>query len=101
MGKDNLGPGDNLVEIAPFSAISPSHPHVYSMAVVTKNGKRRVLLVNKRSREFNVSIKGGKGGKVEYVDQSTGFGPPASRILETEKITLNGFTVAIVTLLKN
>ena len=67
--RDNLGPGDRLAEIAPFSPISLSHPYVYSMAVITKNGKRRVLLVNKRNREFIVSIKGAKDGRVEFVDQ--------------------------------
>jgi hypothetical protein len=99
--RDNLGPGDRLAEIVPFSPISLSHPYVYSMAVITKNGKRRVLLVNKRNREFIVSIKGAKDGRVEFVDQITGFDPPSSRILESDKITLNGFAVAIVTLGKN
>jgi hypothetical protein len=98
---DNFGPGDKVVEIAPFSSISPSHPYVYSMAVITKEGKRRVLLVNKRDREFNVSIGSVRGGILEYVDQTTGFSPPASRNLESDKITLSGLTVAILTLPKN
>jgi hypothetical protein len=93
-----MGPGDSLAEIAPFSPISPSHPYICSMAVIAKNGKRRVLLVNKRNREFNVSIKGAKDGRVEFVDQITGFDPPSSQILGSDKITLNGFAVAIVTL---
>jgi hypothetical protein len=68
------------------------------MAVITKDRKRRVLLINKRDREFNVSIKGAKDGRVEFVDQITGFDPPSSRILESDKITLDGLAVAIVTL---
>ncbi len=98
---DSFTPGDKLVEIAPFSAISTSHPYVYSMAVIMKDGKRRVLLVNKRDRGFKVSIKGVSGGKVEHVDQVTGSNPPASKSLGSDTITLNGFAVAIVTLPKN
>ena len=45
--KDNFGPGDKLVEIAPES----SGPYFTTLAVVTPNGKHRVLLVNRaRSR---------------------------------------------------
>jgi hypothetical protein len=71
------------------------------MAAITKDGKRRVLLINKRSREFKVSIKGANDGRMEFVDQITGSDPPSSRILESDKITLNGFAVAVVTLGKN
>lgn len=99
--RDNLGPGDKLCEISPFSTFSSSHPCIYSMAVVTKDRKRRVLLVNKRDRESNVTIKGAGGGRVECVDQKTGFNPPASRSLETDMIGLKGFAVAIVTLPEN
>jgi hypothetical protein len=97
---DNIGPGDKLVEIAPFSMFEASHPYVYSMAVIKKNGRRCVLLVNKRDRPFNISIKGASGGKLEYVDQSTGFNPPASKSLEDGHFTLDGFAVAIVTMPK-
>jgi len=96
--RDNFGPGDKLVEIAPVSPFSSSHPYVYSLAAVTMDGKRRVLLVNKRDRAFDVSIPGAKGGRVEYVDQTTGSSPVASIRLKGDKVTLNGFAVATVTL---
>jgi hypothetical protein len=97
---DNFGPGDKLVEIVPYSRESPTHPYIYSMAVIKKDGRRCVLLVNKRDRLFNVSIKGASGGKFEYVDQDTAFNPPDSSILVSDKVTLNEFAVAIVTMPK-
>jgi hypothetical protein len=92
---ENFGPGDKLVEIAPSGA---SNPYVYSLAAVTRDGQRRVLLVNKRNRPIDVSIAGAKSGQEGYVDQSTALRPPAARKLESDRITLNGFAVAVVTL---
>ena len=96
--RDNFGPGDKLVEIAPFSPFEASHPYVYSMAVVTRDGKRRILLVNKRDRGFEISVPGASGGQEEYVDQTTALQPPASTKLTSDTITLNGFAVVSVTL---
>ena len=88
---DNFGPGDKLVEIE-FNS-----PYVYSQAVVSRDGKKRVLLVNKRNRAFDVSVAGASGGQVDYVDQTTGFQPPASAKLYADVVKLNGFAVAVVT----
>jgi len=89
---DNFGPGDKLVEIR------PDHPYVYSLAFVTRDGKRRVLLVNKRDRTFEVSIVGASGGQVHSVDQTTGFRPPATARLSSDNVKLGGFSVAVITL---
>lgn len=95
---DNFHAGDKVVEIGAASPFAPNHPHVYSLAFVTQEGKRRVLLVNKRDRPFEVSIPNARGGRVEFVDQTTAFQPPASAKLEGDNITLSGFSVAAVTL---
>ncbi|PYY04740.1 MAG: glycosyl hydrolase family 39 [Acidobacteria bacterium] len=94
---DNFGPGDKLVEIEPFHAFASNHPYVYSLAFVTRAGKRRVLVVNKRDRLFDISMPGASGGRVDYVDQSTNFQPPASRNLTADTFQLNGYAVAVVT----
>ena len=52
---DNFELGDNQVEITPTIASSPNNAYLYSLAFVAKNGKRRVLLVNKRDRTFDVA----------------------------------------------
>jgi hypothetical protein len=95
---DNFHAGDKVVEIGAASPFAPNHPHVYSLAFVTQEGKRRVLLVNKRDRPFEVSIPNARGGQVDRVDQTTAFQPPASSKLDGDKITLGGFSVAAVTL---
>jgi len=87
---DNLGPGDKLVDTN-----SPI-PYVYAQGFVTREGKRKLLLVNKRDRNFDMSIPGGDGAEVTYVDQTTGFEPPATARLNSDQITLRGLAVAIV-----
>jgi len=88
---DNMGPGDKLVEM------EPRNPYVYSLAFVMRDGKRRVLLVNKRNRAFDLTIPGARGGQMEYVDQTTGFEPPATTKLASDVTKLNGYSVAVVT----
>jgi hypothetical protein len=95
---DNFGAGDKLVEIEPFSPFAPNHPYIYTMAFVTRDGKKRVLLVNKRNRSFDVSIAGANKGQLDYVDQTTGFQPPATAKLTADTVKLGGFCVAVVTL---
>jgi hypothetical protein len=89
---DNFGPGDKLVET------SSSIPYVYAQGFVTQDGKRKLLLVNKRDRNFDLSISGADGGEVTYVDQTTGFQPPVYSHLNTNQFYLNGLAVAVVTI---
>ena len=92
---DNFEAGDKLVEIEPAT---PNNPYVYTIALLTKDGKKRVLLVNKRARTFEVAIAGASGGQLDYVDQTTGFELPASAKLTADNVSLGGFSVAVVTL---
>jgi hypothetical protein len=95
---DNFGAGDKLVEIEPPSPSAPNNPYVYTIAFVTRDGKKRVLLVNKRNRPFDMSVAGASGGQVDYVDQTTRFQPPAIAKLTADSVKLGGFSVAVVTL---
>ena len=88
---DNFVPGDRLVEVESNNA------YVHVMGVVTRNGKRRVLLINKRNRQIELSIPGAANGQEEFVDVTTGFQQPSSANLSSDKITLRGFAVAAVT----
>ena len=91
---DHFGPGDKQVEIETM----PNNPYVYSLAFVTHDGKHRVLLVNKRDRKFDIAVTGASGGQLEYVDQITGFQPPALTKLSGDTTSLGGYSVAVVTL---
>jgi len=89
---DKLEPGDKIVEITADS------PYVYALAFSTHDGKRRVLLVNKRNRKFEVSVAGAAAGQIDFVDQTTSFQPPATTKLSGDSVTLGGYSVAVVTL---
>jgi hypothetical protein len=91
--RDNFGPGDKIVEVD-----SAADTYVASLAVVTRDGKRKILLVNKRNRDFDLSIPGAAGGQLEFGDVSTGYQPPASTKLNSDAFTLRGFSVAVLTL---
>ena len=74
------------------------NPYVYTIAFVTHDGKKRVLLVNNRNRSFEVAIAGASGGQIDHVDQTTGFQPPATAKLIADTVGLAGYSVTVVTL---
>ncbi len=76
----------------------PLANYVYYQGFLTKGGKRRLLLVNKRDRTTSVSVPGAGGGRQDSVDQTTASGPPASRRLDGETVSLGGYAVAVVTM---
>jgi hypothetical protein len=89
---DNFGPGDNLVDTLVDS------PYVYALGIVTREGKHKVLLVNKRDRTFAVSMPGASGGRLDVVDQQIASQPPATSQLRSDEVSLGGLAVAVVTL---
>lgn len=89
---DNFGPGDKLVETPSAS------PYLFVQGFTTRDGKHKLLLINKRDREFALTIAGGSGADMAYVDQTTGFQPPATAHLTGDETTLRGLAVAVVTL---
>jgi hypothetical protein len=95
--KDRLGPGDAVVDMQGGLPGAPTGT-LYAQGFVKPDGKRRVLLVNKRDRPASVVVAGAGGGQVDVVDQKTGFGPPVSSRLASDTLALNGLAVAVVTL---
>jgi len=65
---------------------------------VAKDGKRKLLVVNQRNRDFEIAIPGAAGGRLDRVDVRTRFQAPASSKLTEDKLTLHGFYVAVITL---
>jgi len=90
--RSNFGPGDKLV------ATNIATPSVYGLGFVTQDGKRKVLLVNKRMWTVVASVPGASGGQFQVVDQQTAFRPPAASQLGGDDVTLGGLAVAVVTL---
>jgi hypothetical protein len=89
--KDNFGPGDKIAET------TFSKPEIYALPVVTRTGKHRILIVNKRERPATIDVPSAMGAQVEYVDMSTGSEPGASTKLSSDKLSLGGYSVAVVT----
>jgi hypothetical protein len=89
--KDNFGRDDKIVET------SFSKPEVYALPVVTRSGKHRVLLVNKRERQITIDVPGASGAQLEFVDMGTGSQPSKPARLREDKVILGGYSVAVVT----
>jgi hypothetical protein len=89
---DNFAPGDKLVETVPDS------PYVYGQAFMTPQGRKKLLLVNRRDRAFQVTIPESQGAEVSFVDQTTGFKPAGSTRLVDNGFRLGGLEVAVIEL---
>jgi hypothetical protein len=89
--RDNFGPGNKLIS----GSVNTSS--IFMQAFVTRDGSRKLLLVNKRDQTFEVTLPAAAGAREEHVDQLTAFEPPASSQLAGNKLTLRGFSVTVVT----
>jgi hypothetical protein len=88
--KDNLGPGDQLVETG------MSNPGISAQAYQTSHGKM-LLVLNKREREQKISLPAdAEGATVSFVAPSTGDHAPDSSTVAGHSLTLQPFEVAIV-----
>ena len=90
--RDNLHPGDRLVETRGSSSA------LYAQAFITKRGRRKVLLINKRNRPAEILLTGAAGGEQAYVNPQTAFNPPGMARLVRNSVTMGGFEVAVITL---
>ncbi len=93
---DNFGPGDKVVELG--GDFFSRSPYVYALPVITKDGKKRVLLVNKNQHSQEVQVAGATGGQMEYVDETAGVDPPKMARVNADQFTLKAFSVVALTL---
>ena len=88
----SFGPGDKLVRT------SQPGPYVYAQAFLSRDDKRLLLLVNRRDRDIEITIPEAGGATIRFVDQTTGFQPPAWAKLAGDTVRLGGYAVAVVEL---
>ena len=90
---EHLGAGDRLVE----TGFKNGHPAgVLAQAVLTAKGKK-LLLINTRNTAAKFAMPAGtNGAMLTTVDTSTGDQPPASSTVTDAGITLQPFSVSIV-----
>jgi hypothetical protein len=96
---DNFGPGDKLIGHDPIDESRSPNPasRIYLQAFLKPDGKRKILLVNKREKPAELLVSGAAGGKVEIVDEFTTAKPKSSTI-GSGVLRLNSFAVAVITL---
>jgi len=87
--KNNFHAGDKIV------AASSGTPYVYALGFITPDGKRKLLLVNKRDREVELKLPHA-AREIRFVDQTTRGAPPASEPLNSTQVKLRGLSVAVV-----
>lgn len=94
----NLGAGDKLVETrVEMPGGAPFVPaFVEALAVTKSDGTRKVLLINKRNRNFAVTIPGAAKGNIQVL--GTDSKPPVKSVLESDSFDLSPMGVAVVTL---
>jgi len=80
-----LGSGDKIAKTKPFNRSVDSY--LYYLAVIKPDGKRRILLVDKRDRPFDIRVLGATGGQEDPVDLTTRFDRAASVKLTREDHT--------------
>lgn len=69
---------------------------IFSQAFIGRNNRRWILIVNKRFRDVDVFITNAIGGRMLIVNEETGFGPAKEVQLETNKIKLSPYAVAVI-----
>ena len=89
---DNFRPGDKIVDT------QCSTGSVSVQAFVSPRGERKLLLVNKRDREFHLILPETSGGTIQAVDQTTGSELPVVRRFDGQSVDLPGLAVAAVML---
>lgn len=92
---DNFRAGDKLVDTT--ITLPGNQSYVHARGYVVRGGTRKILLVNKRDRPFEIALPDG-ATRADVVDQTTAFNPPAGRPIAGGKMTLPGLAVAVVTL---
>jgi len=89
--KNNFGPGDKLVDTGDVPE------YVHAQGFVTRDGKRKLLLISKRDHEIEVPLAAAAGATVTVVDQTTKGDPARVEKLAGDTFRLPGFGVAVVT----
>jgi hypothetical protein len=88
--KNNFGPGDKLV---PASAGA----YVHALGFISPNGEHKILVINKRDREVELTLPQA-AKQVEFVDQISAGKPPVLQEVNSATLQLRGLEVAVVTL---
>ncbi|MEP7144129.1 MAG: glycosyl hydrolase family 39 [Ferruginibacter sp.] len=92
--KDNFGPGDVLVQ----TDVEGERREDVSMQAFKTGRGNKILIINKRNKNINITFPDSfKEIKLNIVDISTGDNEPMSLSVNSKKIELKPYAVAVVT----
>jgi len=86
-----FGPGDKLVPTTSDSSA------IFARGYITARHGKVLLLINKTLLEQSVNVPNISGGKIEVVDLTTNFNPPAVSTLLSNSVVLEAFAIAVIT----
>jgi hypothetical protein len=89
--REHFSSGDLLLKTSGAGGLA------YAQGFLTKDGRRKLLLVNKRNSTIEAVVPAAVGGMIETVDQETGFQPPQPRKVSNSIISLGGYGVTVIT----
>ena len=89
---DEIHPGDRLV-----STTEPDGS-VAAQGFLSKTGNKKLLLVNKRDRQFTVSVPGARGGALRVAGTAQGWSPAEESKLTGDSVLLDPFAVVVLTM---
>ena len=69
---------------------------IFCQAFVGVQGRRWVLLINKRYANVDVLLPGAEGARMQIINEASGFGPASDITLASNQITLSAYAVAVV-----
>jgi hypothetical protein len=88
--KNNFAPGDKIARTSAHSR------DIYALGMTTPKG-RKVLVVNKRDRDAEIELPQ-RATEVQFVDQTTKSDAPGKETLDSNKVTVRGLGVAVITI---
>jgi hypothetical protein len=89
---DNFGPGDKLVKTEGGSG------SVYAQGFVTRSGRHKLLLINRRNRPALISLPGAAGSTEQYVNEETVESGVGTGRLARDETALGPFEVSVITM---
>jgi hypothetical protein len=90
--RDHFFPGDKIVQGSADSG------YVLAQGFVSTRGERKLLLVNKSQKDFQIIFPEAVGSRLEIIDVAAGSSPARVATVESSRFELGGFGVAALTL---
>jgi hypothetical protein len=71
---------------------------VFSQAFRSMDGRRWILVINKRYASVEIVVEGCTNGESQIIDETTGFDRPPKRVILADRFDLNPFAVAFISM---